>query len=97
MVGGITFGLVIGATQWLIVRSWIHHSKWWAVVSAIGMGIGWMAGDLTSRVNIGTASTGLVEISIMGFVYGILTGIALIWLLHGPIAAVSQEADASET
>jgi hypothetical protein len=70
---GFPYGIIVGATtgiaQWLILRSEVHFSGWWIVISIIGWftGLSMIPGLLTT-----------------GTLAGLLTGVAIELLLRNP-------------
>lgn len=69
--------LIIGFFQWLFLRRYIKRAKWWLLASAIA---GLIYGFLELTINaLGGGIWGAV---VGGLGYGIVTSIALIWLVE---------------
>ena len=69
--------IIIGFCQWLLLRCYIERAIWWLLASAIAGGI---KGGLELTIR---ALDGGVWGAVAGaFGYGIITSIALVWLLH---------------
>jgi hypothetical protein len=66
-----TFGLFLGVPQWWIFRRHMQRASLWILFSVIG----WMLTGV-AWINFGVNSG---EDSIL---YGIVTGLALVWLVH---------------
>lgn len=63
-------GLVLGAAQWLVLRSHINGAGWWILATGLGWAAGFPAGaELANRA-------GLVSI-LFGLLAGLTTGAAL--------------------
>jgi hypothetical protein len=67
-VGGAT-----GLAQWLVLRRRVRRAGWWILASALGCGL--------VRLAAGEAFTSLLEQLMVGVVPGIVTAMALWWLL----------------
>lgn len=89
VVGYLLFGVIIALFQWPILRREIPHIWSWILANALG----WLAGVFLSQVITGTllrgSQTGLVtrtllSVGITGFVAGIITATALIWIVRQP-------------
>lgn len=64
-------GLIIGISQWVILRRYFSRSIYWVFASTVGWGICVL----------------ITQISILAFfigalLYGVITGAALMWVLH---------------
>jgi hypothetical protein len=66
---GVIIGLIVGITQWVVLRSEFHWTGWWIIFSVVG----WTTG-----------LTLLPGVIITGTMAGVLTGIALEILLRHP-------------
>lgn len=67
----ITFGLFLSVPQWLIFRRYLKRAYLWVLFSLIG----WLLTGF-SWINFGSNS------GVESILYGIVTGIGLIWLVH---------------
>lgn len=80
-VGGILFealrGLIIGSLQWLAFHDWLQRSHWWIPASAAGLGMA----SFTRQTTAAALSYGL---DMSWFVYSVVTGIALMWIMQDP-------------
>jgi len=102
-VGGliltIGLGLVPGVLQWLVLRQQVARAGWWVLASTVlgfgailagvaaGFGVGLKEGELGFAIV--AAITG-------GALYGITSGLVLIWLLRRPsVAPAGVRAEAS--
>jgi hypothetical protein len=81
LVGGLVAGAVIGAGQWLVGRRFIGDPRAWIPATAVGMGIGLLAGAWA--VGYGTS---LGELALMGAITGIPLGAAQAFALRGRVA-----------
>ncbi|HEX6712309.1 MAG TPA: hypothetical protein VF066_02950 [Thermoleophilaceae bacterium] len=89
LVGGLVAGAIIGAGQWLASQHAVGEPVPWIGASAVGMGIGLLAG--AHAVDYGTD---LGELALMGAITGVPLGIAQALVLrhrwsHAWIWAVS--------
>lgn len=57
LVNGGLVGTLVGAMQWLVVRSQISRAGWWVLASALGAGVG-LALDRVAGQIVGMAVTG---------------------------------------
>jgi len=72
-----SYGAVIGIIQWLVLRREIDEAGWWILANILGSAIGTTVG-IASAAGI-NAIVGFLA----GFVtFGIITGVALVWLLR---------------
>lgn len=69
-------GLVLGALQWPILRGQVMRAGWWILASTVG----WVVGGFLS----GAFEGGFLGWGTIGFVYGAITGVVLLWLLRHP-------------
>ena len=79
-----SYGAIIGVPQWLVLRRQVARAGWWVLVSTVA----WVGGSLA----IGIASWAL-----FGTVYGVITGIALAWLLRNRSSAPTPQPPRLET
>ena len=75
--GGIK-GIIASFPQWLVLRRHISKSGWWILAGTFG----WI---LSSVMPFLTKPSGLFIFALkFGISYGLVTGIALVWLLRQP-------------
>ncbi len=84
-------GVVVGATQWFVLRQRVNRAERWILANAIGWPIGmavgeFLAGKALMWLLIGPAIWGIV----VGSVCGAITGSFLIWLLRQPASEVKS-------
>lgn len=65
-------GLTTGISQWLFLRRYWRHAGWWLPASALG--------SLILALVLGPVITSLYELSLMGLVPYMVTGLAVAWL-----------------
>jgi len=75
-LAGAVAGTVIGAMQWLVLRSRIAGARWWIAASIAGWAAGAAAGD-----GVAYAVDGL-DLVVAPLVAAAVTGIALVRLHH---------------
>lgn len=69
-------GIILGASQWLILRHYLSKAGWWILATSVGQYAGW------SILRISGLTVNRVESWIVfGIIFGALTGINLCWLL----------------
>ena len=78
-VAGAVIGAVTGVAQWLLLRRQVHRAGWWILASTAGWAVGLSVGDA-----VGWAVGDAMGWAVIGAVSGIITGAALVWLLHQP-------------
>ena len=76
-VGVVIMGAVLGVLQWLVLRGQVVRAGWWILASAAG----WIVGGALSGA---VPSDNPVGWTLIGIVYGAITGFVLVWLLHHP-------------
>jgi hypothetical protein len=82
-------GAVAGILQWVILREHVSQAAWWVPASTIGWGLSmvmWLAFSF-SGVNP------LHALVLGGFLHGVVTGGALIWLLRQPVPESKLEVE----
>lgn len=80
LIGGLAAGAVIGVGQWLVGRRVLGDPRAWIPATAVGMGIGLLAGAWA--VGYGTS---LGELALMGAITGIPLGAAQALALRGRV------------
>lgn len=95
-VGGAVFGAVVGLGQWLVLRPYLRKVGWWVSAGALGWALGLAVAEAVFRavdrtvgwaVNQGDfVMVGAVGSAVAGAIYGLLTGLVLLWLLRHPKA-----------
>jgi hypothetical protein len=82
---GATGGICVGVLQWLMLRRRLHRSVVWVpantVSSLVGCWVGVVAGYRAYDYGTGEFTAFLVGGAVAGAVIGVLSGIALVWLL----------------
>ena len=81
---GTILGILLGTAQWLVLRTWVGHARWWILASAVGWTLGMTAGEL---IPLNWTS------SFSGIIYGLITegipitvsGITLVLLLNNAL------------
>lgn len=89
---GVLTGAAIGGAQWALLRRATFGAAIWPLVVALGWGVGWAvtraAGvDLTPQWSV-FGSTG-------AWVFQLVTGLALAWMLRGHAVAVAPSEPAA--
>lgn len=75
---GAIVGLSIGLLQSLALRGYARRAYWWAPISSVGWGVGFLSGVwLAQRMGLAEAEFGLVAGAITGAVLGICQWMAL--------------------
>ena len=72
-------GVVLGLAQTLVLCRFVQSSRWWILTSTVG----WFAPFVVIILigyNIDYAIMGLVNGALFGCVYGLITGVVLLWL-----------------
>lgn len=87
---GPVFGAIVGAVEWLTVRTWFNRAYLWILVNVLAWGSGLFLGDIAAGVfqNLPQNLTwGLTA----GGLAGAATGIGLLWLFEDPHKPVLPE------
>ncbi|MCC6456844.1 MAG: hypothetical protein IT328_17950 [Caldilineaceae bacterium] len=71
-LSGLLLGVMLGAAQWLVLRSALRSANWWILAS----GLGWMLG-LGLGAAIAEFSNVLIAVLLTGAIGGAITGWAL--------------------
>ena len=74
-------GTVLGVLHWLVLRGQVTRSGWWVLASTVG----WVMGGLVSGITDTAAGW-----TVLGTVYGAMTGAALVWLLRRSAAGAAD-------
>jgi hypothetical protein len=85
----VLFGIIIAVFQWPVLRREIPHLWMWVLANVVG----WSLGAFLSQLAIGglfganpanLVVTTLVNMSVTGLVAGLVTGLALVWIVRKP-------------
>jgi hypothetical protein len=88
-LGYILFGILIGLVQWPVLRREIPRASTWILASVVG----WTLGAAISYLVLNALITGdqaslplvaVVDSGLTGLVAGMITGLALVWLVRQP-------------
>lgn len=71
-------GLCLGVAQWLVLRPLTARAAWWVLISAIAVGLAFVALFL-----IGGEGRELLTVITTGVILGVVSGTGLVWLLRG--------------
>ncbi len=77
--GELGIGLIIGFTQWLVLRRYVSQAGWWILVTALGWGIGW---SIIVSGFIIPADLGLSSSVFSGALLGLTVGLGQWFLLR---------------
>jgi hypothetical protein len=83
LVVAILFGLTLGFSQWLVVRTFITQAGWWVLITAVSLTLAFGA-----AFALDGEGRELLAMSVAGLLSGALTGLGMAWLLRDP-ASVS--------
>lgn len=78
VAAAVVFGAAIGVAQWLVLRRHVARSGWWVLACSVG----WVVSGLSAGVTDGAAGW-----TVLGAVYGAITGCALVLLLRHRVGA----------
>ena len=73
VTAAIVFGAAVGVLQWLALRRQVAGAGWWIPACAVG----WVASGLSAGITDTAAGW-----TVLGAVYGAITGCVLLWLLR---------------
>ncbi|NEQ73026.1 MAG: hypothetical protein F6K23_08020 [Okeania sp. SIO2C9] len=76
---GATFGLVIGLTQWLVLRTKLSQTGWWILATALSFVISFTVGMLVSEA-LSLSAADNVPITLIGGAIGAVIGLTQ-WLV----------------
>jgi hypothetical protein len=78
-------GLIAGIAQWPVLRKSVTHAGWWPLASTLGHTTFLLLFVTISRgLDVSTLSA-VPTGALCGAVYGIITGLPLVWLLRKPL------------
>lgn len=73
-------GAVAGVVRWLVLRRWVSRAGWWILASTISwFGVTFAFMSLTRGADVHLFLGG----SVSGALSGVITGLALVWLIWG--------------
>src|SRR5207244_430175 len=93
-------GAVFGATQWVLLRKCVLGAAWWIPITALGWAVGTVIGsqvaDEVVEALVPNWETGIlmgegdflhafVSGAVGAIVFGLITGIGLVWLFRKPL------------
>lgn len=81
---GATLGILLGISQWFVMRTWVNHAGWWVLGSAIGWTLGMTAGKLIP-LNWNSSFAGITYGTITEGIPIAVTGVILVILLQNPL------------
>ena len=97
IISGFLGGMLVGTTQWPLLRRCGTQAKWWLVAVPIGWILGFYIAqnlpklEVTSyeldQINQALAIDFIIYVLSFNMVVGIVTGLTLIWLLYKPVPA----------
>lgn len=85
------YGATIGLAQWVILRRHFARSSIWILGSSVGIGLGFGLVLATDLINQSGFISGIVVL----LVYGIATGLILLWLLNHHIRSHALRSSAT--
>ena len=85
----IVHGIMLGIIQWFFfMRKKFKMAAWWIPASTLGWSvsilIGWLIIPAMAQI-IGWNESGLEDSAIRGVIFGLITGIAINWLMEQPL------------
>jgi hypothetical protein len=86
---GAGVGVVMGFSQWLVLKVHIRKAAWWIFANALawslGLTVAFIGAGMISypSLSLEAAIAGVATGVVMGAIIGGITGIALVWLLLG--------------
>jgi len=84
--GEMGIGILVGLTQWLVLRRYFPGAGWWVLAS----GIGWLAGwAIVTSGLIVPPGGGLLTSIVTGAVFGVTLGVAQWFVLRGWVKLAS--------
>jgi hypothetical protein len=89
IANGLGLGISCGIAQWLTLRLRFHHASLWIPASALGWTTAYIVGSTRGMPLVGTPTALYFQIT-EGVLVGIITGIALTWLVQNPILRSMQ-------
>jgi hypothetical protein len=92
-------GALAGTLQWLVLRRCVSYAGWWVLASSVSwLGAALVFGYLMKVAKgIEDAHLFLLGAAASGTVSGVITGLALVWLLQTPSSPLTQFPKHKET
>jgi hypothetical protein len=92
----LVHGTMLGIIQWFFfMRKNFERAIWWVLATALGwsisIGIGWSIIPIIAR-SISWDESGLEDSAIRGVIFGLVTGLALAWLITQPRSETQNHA-----
>jgi hypothetical protein len=89
MLAFILFGVIVALFQWPVLHREIPRIWIWIIANVIGWGLGAFLSQLTIAALFGDNPTALpvitiVNMAVTGLIAGMITGIALVWIVREP-------------
>jgi len=82
VAGSLLFGAAAGIAQSLVLRRSVTHPALWVLVSAVGFSPAVVLFIIVTRGNDGGLAAAVAAGGASGLLYGLATGIPLVWLLR---------------
>ena len=84
VLSGLVIGIGAGFAQWVVLVRHVSRAELWIVASALGWALGWVViGTVDDAIGGPTVMAYLIG-ALGAAVAGLITGTALVWLLHSP-------------
>ena len=77
---GLAAGFLVGLLQWLTLRNKVESAAWWIVVNIAAWGLGMAGYRLASQ-----PVSWVLGAAVLGVIAGLVTGVAMAWLVRRPI------------
>lgn len=78
-----TFGAVVGAVEWLLVRSWFNRAYLWVLINVLAWGVGLFLGDAAAML-LDTVQPLIAWGLVAGGFAGAISGWGLLMLAEDP-------------
>ena len=83
-LGGAVMGAALGTMQWLVLRCKVSRAYLFLLASIVGFALALTAGEAIGFTVDGAAGW-VAGGTLFGILVGVITGVALFWLLRQPI------------
>ncbi len=86
----LALGLIVGFAQWIVLKRVLRKAGWWTLANVLGWSLGWYATYLIALV-LPEFFAILVGYAVIGLIYGIITGLALILFIRKNIREETRD------
>jgi len=81
-LSGAAIGASLGIAQWFVLRRHVAQAQWWVLANVLAWAVGWgIINVVDEAVGVPTATAYIIG-AVGAAVAGMITGVALVWLMR---------------